>query len=197
MRTLEKQPYMLNESFIQTGSYALETLACTFRTRLFCVNVLMRSDRIYYWYYDACGFIYTSSISFIEDFAKAAAIVVGMACATPEQLGALPSIITPPLDAPYPANWPPENLNRHTVILPQIPTYPGSKTTRDVHATLQESVFSQYILAGRRTFVYTVKTEPPLSESEHIIKIYYQVHCRKKEHELLNLARDAGIGKFF
>ncbi|KAJ3529498.1 hypothetical protein NM688_g7847 [Phlebia brevispora] len=191
----EREPYDLRNASIQTGSYALETLACTFGTRLFCVNVLFHNDRLYLWFYDACGYVYTDSISFIEDFERAAALFVGIACATPAQLGALPPVIKPPRLAPYPKNWPPENLKGHTFKVPRTISAPGGKVTRtqDVHLTLQDSVFTQYVLAGRRTFVYTVKTRPSISKRKLIVKLSYQVTRRWKEHELIETAAKAGV----
>ncbi|KAJ3524518.1 hypothetical protein NM688_g8544 [Phlebia brevispora] len=196
MDSEEREPYDLRAAAIQTGSYALETLACTFGTRLFCVNILFQNDRLYLWYYDACGFVYTDSISFIEDFERTAALFVGVACATPAQLGALPPVIKPPRLAPYPENWPPENLNGHTIKIPRTVRGPNGKGTRtqDVHLTLQDSVFTQYIVAGRRTFVYTVKTRPNISKGKLIVKLSYQVSRRWKEHELIDKATKAGIG---
>ncbi|KAJ3558382.1 hypothetical protein NM688_g960 [Phlebia brevispora] len=205
LQSEDRFPYILKDASIQTGSYALETLAGTFGTRLFCVNVLAKLDRLYFWYYDACGFVYTESISLLDDFEKAAAVMIAIACSTPQQLGALPDVIQPSTLAPYPENWPPENLNGYTLTMSQPVTVSESKSpattltsdaqpTRDVQVTLQESVFSQYVLAGRRTFVYTVKTEPPISKNEHIIKVSYQVNTRRKEYELLKKAREARVG---
>ncbi|KAJ3531482.1 hypothetical protein NM688_g7568 [Phlebia brevispora] len=202
MQSEDRFPYIIKDASVQTGSYALETLAGTFGTRLFCINVLAKNDRLYFWYYDACGFVYTESISLLDDFEKTAAVMVAIACSTPQQLGALPDVIQPSIHASYPENWPPENLNGYTLTIPQSvtetesssPATPDVQATRDIQVTLQESVFSQYVLLGRRTFVYTVKTEPPISSSEHIIKISYQVNTRRKEPELLKLARKAKVG---
>ncbi|KAJ3558598.1 hypothetical protein NM688_g828 [Phlebia brevispora] len=196
MDSEEREPYDLRAAAIQTGSYALETLASTFGTRLFCVNILFQNDRLYLWYYDACGFVYTDSISLIEDFERAAALFVGVACATPAQLGALPPVIKPPRLARYPENWPPENLKGHTVKIPQTVRRPDGEVARmrDIHLTLQDSVFTQYIVAGRRTFVYTVKTRPDISKGKLIVKLSYQVTRRWKEHELIDKATKAGVG---
>ncbi len=180
--TPEKLSYAVKEAAIQTGSYALETLAGTFGTRLFCVNILIKNDRVYFWYYDACGFVYTESISVVEDFEKFSAILVAIACSSPAQLGALPSFIQPPQHAPYPANWPPENLQDHTLTIPRTISVAGVETTEDVQITLQDSVFSHYVLAGRRTFVYAIKTSTKISDDELIAKFSYQVNTRRQEH---------------
>ncbi|KAJ3549206.1 hypothetical protein NM688_g5202 [Phlebia brevispora] len=195
MDSEEREPFDLREAAIQTGSYALETLACTFGTRLFCVNIMMQNDRLHLWYYDACGFVCTDSISLVDDFERTAALFVGVACATPAQLGALPSVIKPPRRAPYPENWPPENLKGHTLKVPQTILGPDGNVahTKDIHLTLQDSVFTQYILAGRRTFVYTVRTRPQLSKGNLIAKLSYQVTTRWEEHQLIDKAAAAGV----
>ncbi|KAF7794434.1 hypothetical protein EIP86_005568 [Pleurotus ostreatoroseus] len=185
--------YDLKDAAIQTGSYALETLACTYGSRLFCINVLLENDRVYLWYYDACGFVYTESISLIEDFEKAAAVIVGIACSTPAQLGALPSVISPPPSLPYPDNWPPESLKEHTVVIPNSVVATRSNTAQNLQITLKDPVFTQYILSGRRTFVYTTETQPAVQKGELIVKFSYQVSTRRKEYELVNIARKAGV----
>ncbi|KAF7794419.1 hypothetical protein EIP86_005553 [Pleurotus ostreatoroseus] len=173
--------------------YALETLACTFGTRLYCINILVKNDRLYFWYYDACGFIYTESISVVEDFEKFAAIVVAIACSSPTELGALPSFIEPPQHAPYPKSWPPESLKDHTFTVPRSISL-SSGQMNDVQITLQDPVFAHYVLAGRRTFVYTIKTNPTISDKGLIVKFSYQVSTRRQEHELIEIAHKAGIG---
>lgn len=195
----EKFSYGIKDASIQLGSYALETLACTYGTRLHCVNILIKNDRIYLWYYDACGFVYTESISIVEDFEKTVAVFVALGCSTPEQLGAVPpDAIKPPEHAPYPANWPPENLRDFTLTMPhpawQAETPPSPDVPKKVLATLQEPINAQYVLTGRRTFLYTVKPMPELTEEELIIKFSYQVSTRRHEHELIKVARKAGVG---
>ena len=189
----EAMIHNLKDAAIQTGSYALETLACTYGTRLFCVNVLLQNDRVYLWYYDACGFVYTESISLIEDFEKATAVIVGIACSNPAQLGALPSVISPPPSLPYPDNWPPESLKEHTVLIPNSVIATRSNTAQNLQITLKDPVFTQYILSGRRTFVYTTETQPAVQKGELIVKFSYQVSTRRKEYELVNIARKAGV----
>lgn len=186
--TVETLSAEVKQASLQAASYALETLACTAGTRLFCVNVLLKNDRIYLWYYDACGFVYTESISLIEDFEKAAALLVGMACCSPAQLGALPDVIEPPLCAKYSDHWPPEDLKGHTLAIPRSPGNP-----ENLLVTLQDHVFAQYVLAGRRTFVYTIKTKPALSNDELMVKFSYQICIRREEHEFIDLARKAGV----
>lgn len=177
------------EASIQAGSYALETLACTFGTRLFCVNMIIKNDKLYFWYYNACGFVHTrEAISIFEDFEQFCAIIVAFACCTPERLGALPSVIEPPPSRPYPDNWPPENLSQHAV------TMHHPETGDAVRITFKDPVFTQYVLAGRRTFIYSIETSPPISSEALIMKCSYQVDTRRKEHEIVDIARNASVG---
>ncbi|KAF7797013.1 hypothetical protein EIP86_008205 [Pleurotus ostreatoroseus] len=170
---------------LQAGSYALETLACTYGTRLFCVNVILDDDRIHLWYYDACGAVRTeNTISLIDDFEKAAALIAGMANCPPERLGALPSFMRPPPSAPYPSGWPPESLTDHSLMLH------GGK---EISITLKEPIFTQYSLSGRRTFVYNVERNRDISDEDMIIKMSYQVSTRTREQDLVAIARKAGV----
>lgn len=174
----------------QAGAYALETLACSYGTRLFCFNVVMEDDRIYLWYYDACGTVCTrNSISLIDDFEKAAALIVGMACCPPERLGALPSFVQPPPSAPYPTSWPPENLKDHVLTLDHGTEGSDAK----VSLTLKDPVFTQYSFIGRRTFVYTVEPNRDISDEDMIVKVSYQVNTRTREQDLVRIARTAGV----
>lgn len=147
----------------------------------------MDEDRIHLWYYDACGTVRTKdTISLIDDFEKAAALLVGIAICSPEQLGALPSFISPPPSAPYPTSWPPENLQNHTLTLRR----PSEK---DMSITLTQPVFTQYSLSGRRTFVYNIDPNRAISDEEMIVKLSYQVSTRKPEQDLVMIARKAGV----
>lgn len=139
--TPERFSYDVKMAAIQTCSYALETLACTFGTRLFCVNIFVKNDRLYLWYYDACGYLYTESISVVADFEKTVALLVAIACSSPAQLGALPTFVQPTQDAPYPQNWPPESLKDHSLTIPFSISSAGVQTSEGMHITLAEPVF--------------------------------------------------------
>ncbi|KAJ3527857.1 hypothetical protein NM688_g8071 [Phlebia brevispora] len=189
LSTEDGEKYDAKDASIEAGACALETLASTSGTRLFCVNGILKNDRMYFWYYDACGFVYTDqSISLVEDFEKAAAILVGIACCDPERLGALPaSIFEPPSDAPHPDHWPPESLKGYSMTIPK-----RQDVSREVNVTLENPIFAQYVLAGRRTFVYAIKKVSP-SENEQIIKFSYQLNSRRQECDYVNIARKAGV----
>lgn len=176
------------QAALQSASYALEVLSCTYGTRLFCKAAIVKDDRLFLWYYDACGTICTEEyLSIIHDFATVAAVIVGMARCTPEQLGSLPSsVMKPPV--PYPRAFPPANLTGNYLHM----RHP--KTNRKIRVTLEDSIFTQYTLTGRRTFLYEAVTSPAISLRRLVIKFSYQVTTRPKEHELLEHARDAGVG---
>ncbi|KAJ3558089.1 hypothetical protein NM688_g1117 [Phlebia brevispora] len=115
-----------------------------------------------------------------------AAIIVAMARCKAEQFGVLPAtVIKPP--TPYPKSFPPSNLGdsgltiRHPI------------TNKRILITLKRPLFSQYVLLGRRTFVYTIETSPATPATGLIAKFAYQVHSRKTEHELVKKAHDAGV----
>lgn len=176
------------QAALQSGSYALELLSCTYGTRVSCISVVLKDDRMFLWYYDASGVICTEEyLSIIEDFEKVAAIIVAMARCTPEQLGALPSpVVTPP--SAYPDNFPTENLTGCVLHL----AHPENQ--QKVLVTLGEPIFTQYTLTGRRTFLYEATTLPAISPRKLAIKFSYQISTRPKEQDLLEYARAAGVG---
>ncbi|THG93408.1 hypothetical protein EW026_g7818 [Hermanssonia centrifuga] len=139
---------------LQAGGYALETAACTYGTRLFTTGIILEDDKTSLWYYDAAGIIRTQeALSLLHDFEEIAAILIGFASCEPSQWGSLPpSIVKPPKSSPYPESFPPNNLKGYT--LEMTPPEGGRK----VRLTLQDPIFTQYSLIGRRTFLYAIKT---------------------------------------
>ncbi len=176
---------------LQAGAYALETVACTYGTRLFTTGIVMQDDKTSLWYYDACSIIRTDeSLSLFYNFEEFDAVLVAFACCEPSQWGCLPpSIIKPPLSAPYPENFPPRNLKDYTLdmVLPED----GSK----VCVTLQDPIFTQYSLVGRRTFLYTIKTNSSKFNKPMVAKFSYQVATRQREQHFIEVASKAGVGQ--
>lgn len=172
---------------IQSGSYALELLSCTYGTRVFCTGMVVKDDRVFPWFYDASGVIHTTEfISMIDDFEQFAAMVVAFACCTPERLGVMPTSIMKP-HIPYPRSFPPQNLSGHIVYI----QHPIDK--RRIRIKLQDHIFSQYTLLGRRTFLYDAQTTPVISKNGLIIKFSYQASTRTPEQDLVAIARKAGV----
>ncbi|KAJ3528416.1 hypothetical protein NM688_g8002 [Phlebia brevispora] len=171
----------------QSGAYALEVLSCTYGTRVFCHGVVLKDDKLTLWYYDASGIVYTKQfLSLVHDFEMVAALIIGIASCTPEQFGAFPpSIMKPP--TPYPRSFPPANLEGNVLQL----QHPDSG--KRIRLTLKESLYTQYVLLGRRTFAYVVDTSPALSTNGLIAKFAYQASTRKAEHDLVSVARSAGV----
>lgn len=176
------------QAALQSGSYALEIMSCTHGTRVHCFACVIRDDRLYFWYYDASGVVCTEQcLSLIYDFEKAMAIIIAMARCTPDQVGILPcTILKPPTY--HPDVYPPPDLRGYTLRM----TYPG--LPQKVTVTLQEPLFTQYTLTGRRTFLYGATTSPVISTREVVIKFSYQVKKRPREHDLVDHARNAGVG---
>ncbi len=156
-------------------------------SRSFCVGIVLDNDKVSFWFYDAAGYVsVNTTLSLFADFEKVIAIIVGFGCLTHEQWGAIPPIISPPAEAQYPAHFPPKSLAKHSFDM----LHPISKD--QIRVTLTKPVFTQYSLVGRRTFVYNTKTNvQPL-----VVKIAYQVVTRKPEHEIVALAKEAGVEHF-
>lgn len=172
---------------IQSGAYALELLSCTYGTRVFCTGIVVKDDRVFPWFYDASGVVYTTEfISMIDDFEQFAAMVVAFVSCTPEQLGVMPTSI---MDSriPYPRNFPPQNLSGRVVCI-QDPINKGT-----VRLKLQKPIFAQYVLLGRRTFLYDAQATPAISKSGSIVKFSYQASTRTPEQDLVAIAREAGV----
>ncbi|KAJ3535782.1 hypothetical protein NM688_g6929 [Phlebia brevispora] len=172
---------------IQVSTYALELLSCTYGTRSHCLSISIKDDEVFCWYHDASGIVYTEDhISIIDNFELFAALIVGFACCTPEQFGILPSSVVRPR-VPYPRNFPPPNLDESTL------TIADAHTKQDVAVTFEEYLLSQYMLVGKRTFLYAIDTEPVLTKQKLIVKLSYQVTSRKEEHQLVDTAKKAGV----
>lgn len=179
--------YQGKQGALQSGSHALEVLSCTYGTRVCCHSTVLKDDRLFLWYYDACGIIYTHQIlSLIHDFEKTAAIIVALASCTPERFGMLPTkIMKPP--TPYGTSFPPCNLTGSVLSV----KHPVSGKLLKI--TLKDSLYSQYVLTGRRTFVYTMDSSPTLATQSLMVKFAYQVNTRPPEYEFINIARKAGV----
>lgn len=175
------------EAALHAGSHALELLSCTYGTRVCAHSTILEDDMLVFMYFDACGIIYTKQyLSLIEDFEKAAAIILALARCTPERFGLLPtSVIKPPTS--YRELCPPRNLAGSVLRV----THPVSG--KHIRVTLKEAVYSQYILSGRRTFAYSMKASPQLSTDDLMVKFSYQVDTPKTEYELIQIARKAGV----
>ncbi|KAJ3557709.1 hypothetical protein NM688_g1320 [Phlebia brevispora] len=168
---------------VQTASYALEVLSCTYGTRQFCLSIILKDEAISLWYYDASGIVYTADyISIVKNFEVFAAIIVGFACCTPERFGVFPTSVLKP-HIPYTRQFPQHNLEEGTIVMP----HPVTK--QQISVTMDQCIFAQYILIGRRTFLYTVDTDPMISKNKLIMKVSYQVTTRRKEYELVALAK--------
>ncbi|KAJ3531015.1 hypothetical protein NM688_g7634 [Phlebia brevispora] len=174
------------EAAIQSGSYALELLSCTYGTRAHCFSFVLKDDKMTLWFYDASGVVYTKEcISLVSDFEVFAAVIVAFACCTPEQFGSMPLSI---MKSTGPARHiPPENLTKYKLTM----THPLQN--KKVTVTLDKSLFTQYTLTGRRSFLYTIKTTPTVSSKDMIVKFSYQVCTRKAEQDLVAIARKAGV----
>ncbi|PSR75732.1 hypothetical protein PHLCEN_2v8916 [Hermanssonia centrifuga] len=173
---------------LQAGGYALELASCTYGTRVFSLGSIVRDDKMSLWYYDASGYVRTAeNVSVMKDFEKFAAIMVAFACGEPKHWGALPDIISPPSSIPYPVSFPPPSLKGHT--LEMVPP----DTVEPVKVTLGKPVFTQYGLVGRRTFLYRIKTNTVVAQTPLVIKFSYQVVSRKREQDMVEVARKAGV----
>ena len=172
----------------QAGAYALELLSCTYGSRMSCLSAILDDDIMSFWCYKPTGILYTTQyVSLVRDFETAAAIIIAFARCTPEEFGVFPrNIIKPP--------------NLRSTKLP-LPNLSGSHLSlkhptsdQQICVTLGDHVFTQYSLTGRRTFVYKADTTPSVTSERLIIKFSFQVTTRTPEHELVSLARDAGVG---
>ena len=179
------------ETAVQLASYALELLSCTRGTHQYCLGMTVYDEAIALWYYDACGVVYTSEyISLIEHFEKFAAIIVGFAFLSPEEYGMLPAATFIPHE-PYSRHFPPRDLEEYTIHPPKD----APEKWKAVSITLDEPIFTQYTLTGRRTFVYHVYSDPPIDSvtSKNVLKLSYQVSSRKSEETLVAHAKRMNV----
>ena len=161
-------------------------MSCTYGTRLFCHSSLLLDDKLSLHYYDACGIIQTRQhLSLLQDFEKTAAIFVALASCSLEQFGIMPTSI---IKAPTPYIKPPHKFTDSYFTI----KHPISKEPLQV--TLVQSLYAQYVSSGRRTFAYTIKALPQLSDKSLMVKFSYQVVTRKPEYDLIKIARKAGVG---
>lgn len=180
-------PATANNVAIQTASYALELLSCTYGTRMFCLATILKDDRMSLWYYDACGVVYTREcLSLVSQFEMFAAVIIGFAQCTPEQFGVIPASVLKPM-VPYCRKFPPENLGQSSLQL-ENPT-----TKETVAVVLEDPIFTQYLLVGRRTFLYSLDPDPEISENKLVIKFSYQVSTRKAEHKFVEMAKKVKV----
>lgn len=179
------------EVTVQAASYALEVLSCTNGTRIYSLGLVFRDDRLSLWYYDASGLVRsTEELSLVEDFEKVSAALVGLACSDAEKWGAMP-VLRPPRQKAFPKNFPASDLSGFTFDV----QLPGDGESAEIR--LRESIFCQYALVGRRTFVYAATiTDKHLQDrlgKVFVVKFSQQVESRVSEHHIINIARDAGV----
>ena len=173
----------MTDAAVQIGSYGLELMTGTRGARTSCFSASMKDDRIWFWYYDPTGILYTdTSISMVDDFEYFAAIIVAFASCTPEQFGALPRRIVQPPDG-VETTLLKEDLRGHKLVLC------NPKTNEPISFTFTRHIFTQYGLTGRRTFVYEADPSPRNGLPEVIVKCSYQAAGRRPEHELIEHAR--------
>lgn len=202
----------------QLGGYALEMLSSTMGTRMHALGVIVRDDLVSLWYFDASEIVRTCSpesgekLSLLSDLERVAAIVVALSYCTPEQLGSPPmNIIRPPEVARFPGSFPLQSLAGCTIDL----SNPGDNHRFSV--TLSEHLYTQYVLMGRRSRVYTavvheeatiedITNEDPDARiggtapdgllnngREVVVKLSQQPPGRTSEVELIKQAKDAGV----
>ena len=179
------------EGALQSGSYALEALSCTSGSRTSCFGAVLQDAKLYLWYYDACGIVYTrNSLSLVSDFEKVAAIIIAIAGCTPERFGAFPPSVMRPL-TPYPDAFPPRDLNRNSFSVTSV------EGNDELRVTLQSSLTTSYCLTGRRSFIYNAsfvpEAKPDTPEREVVVKFSYQAAGRAPEQEIIKRALDAGV----
>jgi len=174
----------------QLSSYALEMLSCTHGTRTHCILLLINGPWIEFWYFDASGIICSEPLDFIDDFERFAALILIMGFLNPSDwgIGNIPTFTPPEPEHPN-INGPlslPRSLKGYTTKM--------KHQGQDVLVTLGDEVFCQHGLVGRRTIVYDIDTFPKISNKELVLKMSMQVCGRTAEYDLLEGARQAGVG---
>ena len=174
--------YAGGQAALQAACYALEMMACTYGTRLHALSLIAKDDAFSLWFYDACGVVYTTQyVSILRNFETFAAIIISIAALSHEQFGMLPPSIMIP-HKPYTQQFPPERLDETTLYMPDL------LTSEQVEVTLDQSIYAQYVLVGRRTFLYSVAKNSRTAQ-ELIIKFSYQVTTRAKEEDIVAAAK--------
>ena len=182
----------------QSGSYALELLADTFGTRTCCFGTVMKDHRLFLWFYNACGIVYTQGpLSLVQDFEKVAALVIAIAGCTPERFGAFPPTVMKPL-SPYPGSFPPTSLKGYVFPVQRVESADSASGLTELRVKLQASLTTTYALTGRRSFIYTATTNPSVDaahpkNSSVVVKFSYQAAGRAPEQGIIQLARNAGV----
>lgn len=200
----------------QLGGYALEMMGSTMGTRMHALDVIVRDDLVSLWYFDASGIVRTCSpesterLSLLHDLERVAAIVVALSYCSPERLGAPPTdIIQPPEGSLFPGSFPLKSLAGCRIDL----TTAGDK--HRVLVTLSKHLYTQYVLIGRRSRIYTAtlheeamiggtaNAEAANGEAakggasndgrEVVVKLSQQPPGRTSEVELIKQAKDAGV----
>lgn len=175
------------EGAMQSASYAMELLSCTYGTRSFCIGNVVHDDKIYPWYYDSSGVVSTMDfVSLVYKFETAAAFFLTLARCTPERLGIIPQAALKPSPSKS-LELIPRNLNGYLLRV-QHPT-----TGERLDITLDKLLFSQYVLVGRRTFLYSAKSNVAICKSGIAVKFSYQALTRTPEQQLLSVAAQAGV----
>lgn len=173
---------------VQSRLYALEVLSSTHGTRIHCLGNIVKDDKVYPWFYDAGGVVYTAEfVSIVEDFEKFAAMIIALARCTPEQLGYMPScILQPPVgranDGPLPFKL---DLVGYSVDILD------SKTNTTHRVVLKEYASSHDTFFGSRAVVYTASA--PLTNNNVSVKLSYQAPVAVSEQQIVALARANGV----
>ncbi|KAJ3487013.1 hypothetical protein NLI96_g3838 [Meripilus lineatus] len=175
----------------ELASYALELLSSTSGTRTHCLQLLVDGDRLRLWYYDAGGIIRSEWMYWIDYLPKFAAIIVAFAQLGMSGwgVGGIPTLKPP--SSPRPPTSPlPKSLSGYTLTM----THKRKDgVEEDVKVTLQDEVYSQYCLVGRRTIVYGVTTEPKISEKPLVLKMSMQESDQTPENEFIEHATNSGV----
>ncbi|KAJ3489391.1 hypothetical protein NLI96_g2159 [Meripilus lineatus] len=138
--------------------YALELLSSTSGTRSHCIHFLIDGPRLMLWYYDAGGIVRSEWMNWICDLPKFAAIVIAFARLDIEQWGiGVPNLKPPRSQDPAL----PDSLSGYNLMMNHN-SFDG--VCQPVQVTLQNKIYTEYNLTGRRTTVYDITTELRISE---------------------------------
>ncbi|KAJ3487009.1 hypothetical protein NLI96_g3836 [Meripilus lineatus] len=178
------------------ANYALELLSCTSGTRTHSLQLYVDGHRLKLWYYDAGGIIHSEWMYWMHDLPKFASIIIAFAQLNmgPWGIGDIPNLKPPPISTPSNPTSPtsplPKSLSGYTLVMSREAK---NGSPQQVKVTLQNEVFIQNRLVGRRTIVYDIKTEPKISEKPLVLKMSMQASSRVPENEFLQDARSSGM----
>ncbi|KAJ3487010.1 hypothetical protein NLI96_g3837 [Meripilus lineatus] len=175
----------------ELASYALKLLSSTSGTRTHCLQLLVDGDRLRLWYYDVGGIIRSEWMYWIDDLPKFAAIIVAFAQLGMSGwgVGGIPTL-KPPSSPRPPADPLPKSLSGYTLMM----THKRKDgVEEDVKVTIQDEVYSQCCLVGRRTIVYGITTEPKISEKPLVLKMSMQEGDQTPENEFIEHATNSGV----